>query len=81
MSLDSLLPFDAFHIAIAKHVRAAPTLGHAHAGLDYGKKSVNFTIALPMFRLPGKTDELAGKVTSVPSYVESFALPCLQGYF
>jgi len=58
--------FDAFRSAIAKRVAdALPlTLEQAYAGVDYGKKGVDFTIALPRFRLPGKTDELAGKVLS-----------------
>ena len=58
--------FDAFRTAIAKRVSdALPlTLEQAYTGVDYGKKGVDFTIALPRFRLPGKTDELAGKVLS-----------------
>jgi len=55
--------FDAFRTAIAKRVAdALPlTLEQAYAGVDYGKKGVDFTIALPRFRLPGKMDELVGK--------------------
>ena len=30
-----------------------------YQGVDYGKKGVDFTIALPRFRLPGKVDALA----------------------
>ena len=51
--------------AIAARVAAAlPPLTpeQAYAGVDYGKKGEDFTIALPRFRLPGKVDELAGKV-------------------
>lgn len=56
--------FDSFRTAIAK--RLSDTLGlpieKAYEGVDYGKKGVDFTVALPRFRLPGKVDELAGKV-------------------
>ncbi|KAF5379361.1 hypothetical protein D9757_007618 [Collybiopsis confluens] len=58
--------FDAFRIAIAKKVSEALeplTLEQAYAGVDYGKKGEDFTVALPRFRLPGKVDELAKKVT------------------
>lgn len=58
---------DAFRIAIAKRVSdALPplTLDQAYVGVDYGKKGVDFTVALPRFRLPGKPDELAAKVVS-----------------
>ncbi|KAF8645341.1 hypothetical protein AX16_007845 [Volvariella volvacea WC 439] len=55
---------DSFRIAIAK--RLSDTLGlpieQAYTGVDYGKKGVDFTVALPRFRLPGKVDELAKKV-------------------
>jgi hypothetical protein len=40
------------------------TLEQAYSGVDYGKKGVDFTVALPRFRLPGKIDELANKVIS-----------------
>ena len=68
--------FDAFRTAIAKRVSdALPlTLEQAYAGVDYGKKGVDFTIALPRFRLPGKTDELAGKVLSKVSHPASPSL-------
>ncbi|KII87970.1 hypothetical protein PLICRDRAFT_111845 [Plicaturopsis crispa FD-325 SS-3] len=58
---------DSYRTAIAKRVsEALPplTLEQAYAGVDYGKKGVDFTVALPRFRLPGKVDELAAKVTS-----------------
>jgi len=58
---------DSFRTAIAKRVSdALPplTIEQAYAGVDYGKKGVDFTVALPRFRLPGKVDELAGKVVS-----------------
>ncbi|KIK50467.1 hypothetical protein GYMLUDRAFT_65260 [Collybiopsis luxurians FD-317 M1] len=57
--------FDAFRISIAKRVSEALeplTLEQAYAGVDYGKKGEDFTVALPRFRLPGKVDELAKKV-------------------
>lgn len=56
---------DTFRAAIAKRVAdALPPLSieQAYSGVDYGKKGVDFTVALPRFRLPGKVDELAGKV-------------------
>ncbi|KAF5375866.1 hypothetical protein D9615_008184 [Tricholomella constricta] len=58
--------FDSFRTAIAKRVSEAlpVTLEQAYSGVDYGKKGVDFTIALPRFKLPGKIDELAGKVLS-----------------
>jgi arginyl-tRNA synthetase len=59
--------FDTFRTAIAKQLSdALPplTIEQAYSGVDYGKKGEDFTVALPRFRLPGKVDELAGKVTS-----------------
>jgi len=56
---------DAFKVAIAKRVAdALPplTVGQVYQGVDYGKKGVDFTIALPRFRLPGKVDVLAKTV-------------------
>ncbi|KAI9450849.1 arginyl-tRNA synthetase [Lactarius psammicola] len=56
---------DSFKIAIAKRVAdALPplTLEQVYQGVDYGKKGVDFTIALPRFRLPGKVDVLAKTV-------------------
>ena len=56
---------DSFRTAIAKVVAdALPplTVEQVYAGVDYGKKGVDFTVALPRFRLPGKVDELAKKV-------------------
>ena len=61
---------DSFRIAIAQRVSdALPplTLEQAYSGVDYGKKGVDFTVALPRFRLPGKIDELANKVISTVS--------------
>lgn len=62
---------DSFRIAIAKRLSdALPplTVEQAYNGVDYGKKGVDFTVALPRFRLPGKVDELAKKVTSQVSF-------------
>ncbi|KAF7789715.1 hypothetical protein EIP86_000661 [Pleurotus ostreatoroseus] len=58
---------DSFRIAIAKIVsEALPplTVEQVYSGVDYGKKGVDFTIAIPRFRLPGKVDEHAQKVLS-----------------
>ncbi|KAG6890769.1 hypothetical protein C0992_012742 [Termitomyces sp. T32_za158] len=56
--------FDSFRTAIAKKVsEALPlTIEQVYSGVDYGKKGVDFTIALPRFKLPGKVEELAAKV-------------------
>ncbi|EIN08244.1 arginyl-tRNA synthetase [Punctularia strigosozonata HHB-11173 SS5] len=56
---------DSFRISIAKRLsEALPplTIEQAYTGVDYGKKGEDFTVAIPRFRLPGKVDELAGKV-------------------
>lgn len=56
---------DTFRTSIAKIISDTfPTLSieQAYSGVDYGKKGVDFTVALPRFRLPGKVDELANKV-------------------
>lgn len=47
-------------------------------GVDYGKKGADFTIALPRFKLKGKPDELAKRLTDAvrPSRHELEA--CLQ---
>ncbi|EPQ50894.1 arginyl-tRNA synthetase [Gloeophyllum trabeum ATCC 11539] len=58
---------DSFRISIAKRIAdALPALSveQAYSGVDYGKKGVDFTVALPRFRLPGKVDEHASKVVS-----------------
>ncbi|KAI0063831.1 arginyl-tRNA synthetase [Artomyces pyxidatus] len=68
---------DSFRISIAKRVAdALPplTVEQVYSGVDYGKKGVDFTVALPRFRLPGKVDELAKAVISqfqADDYVES----------
>ena len=56
---------DSFKVAIAKRVAdALPplTVEQVYQGVDYGKKGVDFTIAIPRFRLPGKVDVLAKTV-------------------
>jgi hypothetical protein len=56
---------DSFKVAIAKRVAdALPplTVEQVYQGVDYGKKGVDFTIALPRFRLPDKVDVLAKTV-------------------
>ena len=66
---------DSFRIAIAQRVSdALPplTLEQAYSGVDYGKKGVDFTIALPRYKLPGKVDELANKVVSKVSHDPSY---------
>ncbi|KXN83084.1 Arginine--tRNA ligase, cytoplasmic [Leucoagaricus sp. SymC.cos] len=59
---------DSYRIAIARIVADALGLSieQVYPGVQYGKKGVDFTVALPRFRLPGKVDELAKKV------IESF---------
>ena len=55
---------DAFRTSIAERVAAAlPPLSvdHVYSGVDYGKKGVDFTIALPRFKL-GKVEDVAAKV-------------------
>jgi arginyl-tRNA synthetase len=59
---------DLFRVAIAKRLADAfpgkLSIDAAYVGVDYGKKGVDFTVALPRFRLGGKVDELANAVTS-----------------
>ncbi len=70
---------DSFRIAAAKIVvDALPQLSveQVYAGVDYGKKGADFTIALPRFRLPGKVDEVAKTVLSQVCILEFM----LRGY-
>ncbi|XP_006459939.1 hypothetical protein AGABI2DRAFT_202425 [Agaricus bisporus var. bisporus H97] len=55
---------DSYRIAIAQMVADALglTVEQVYPGVQYGKKGVDFTVALPRFRLPGKVDDLAKKV-------------------
>ncbi|KDQ54337.1 hypothetical protein JAAARDRAFT_38498 [Jaapia argillacea MUCL 33604] len=68
---------DSFRTAIAKRVSdAIPELSleQAYSGVDYGKKGVDFTVALPRFRLKEKVDVLAKKVIdgfTPDSYISS----------
>jgi arginyl-tRNA synthetase len=70
---------DAFKVSIAKRVAdALPplTVEQVYQGVDYGKKGIDFTIALPRFRLPGRVDQLAKTVidqvcTNPPNVFES----------
>ena len=70
---------DSFRTAIAQIVAdALPplTVEQVYAGVDYGKKGVDFTVALPRFRLPGKVDEHAKKVLEkVSSWSRSSRTP------
>jgi arginyl-tRNA synthetase len=72
---------DSFRTAIAKRVsEALPplTLEQAYSGVDYGKKGVDFTVALPRFRLPGKVDDLANKVVNKVSGDIYFCGSCVK---
>jgi arginyl-tRNA synthetase len=64
---------DSFRIAIAKRLsETLPlTIEQAFAGIDYGKKGEDFTIAIPRFRLKEKIPEIAEKV--IASVSTSFA--------
>lgn len=56
---------DSFRTAVAKRLYdAIPllTLEQAYSGVEYGKKGVDFTVALPRFKLSGNMDELAARV-------------------
>lgn len=60
---------DAFRIAIAHQLvstlpESGLTLEKAYQGVDFGRKGIDFTVALPRFRLGGKPDELAKKVAA-----------------
>ena len=66
-SIDATPPhtvLDSFKTAIAIRLSNALPLSpeQALAGVDYGKKGEDFTVALPRFRLPGKVTDLASKV-------------------
>ncbi|KAJ6448938.1 hypothetical protein C8R45DRAFT_1045716 [Mycena sanguinolenta] len=62
----STCALDAFRYSIAERVAAALpplTVDQVYSGVDYGKKGVDFTIALPRFKL-GKVEDVAAKVVS-----------------
>ncbi|KAF7316997.1 DALR-1 domain-containing protein [Mycena chlorophos] len=72
----STCALDAFRSSIAQRVSAALsplTVDQVYSGVDYGKKGVDFTIALPRFKM-GKPDDLAAKVLAQfqpDEYIES----------
>ncbi|KAG6827107.1 hypothetical protein H0H92_013178 [Tricholoma furcatifolium] len=72
-SPSSFIPQPAFRTTIAKRLCEALPLSieQAYPGIDYGKNGVHFTITLPRFKLPGKLDEIAGKVIEKPSCTSS----------
>ncbi|KZT05980.1 arginyl-tRNA synthetase [Laetiporus sulphureus 93-53] len=59
-------PLDAFRVAIAVHLSKSLQISVdiAFTGVDLGKKGVDFTVAVPRFRLKTKLPELIQKVTS-----------------
>ncbi|KAJ7603160.1 hypothetical protein DFH06DRAFT_1257215 [Mycena polygramma] len=67
---------DVFRTSIAERVAAALpslTVDQVYSGVDYGKKGVDFTIALPRFKL-GKVEDVAAKVIAQfqpDEYIES----------
>ena len=66
----STCALDAFRYSIAERVAAALpplTVDQVYSGVDYGKKGVDFTIALPRFKL-GKVEDVAAKVVSQVSF-------------
>jgi arginyl-tRNA synthetase len=69
---------DSFKVSIAKRVAdALPplTVEQVYQGVDYGKKGVDFTIALPRFRLPGKVDVFAKTVIDQVFTLQNMLLP------
>ncbi len=67
---------DSYRIAIAQIVSDGLGLGidQVYPGVQYGKKGIDFTVALPRFRLPGSVNDLAKKVIEKfqpNDYVES----------
>ena len=74
---------DSFRIAIAKKVSdVLPlTVEQVYSGVDYGKKGVDFTVAIPRFRLPGKPDDLVKLVmskVSTPLSITSYFTVCFR---
>lgn len=69
---------DSYRIAIAQMVADALglTVEQVYPGVQYGKKGVDFTVALPRFRLPGKVDDLAKKVIEKVSLFYEFYHHC-----
>lgn len=60
----SRFALESYKIAIAQIVGDALglTVEQVHPGVAWGKKGIDFTVALPRFRLPDKVDDLAKKV-------------------
>jgi len=58
--------YDAIRLSIAQRIHTAlgVELALAYAGVDYGKKGEDFTVAVPRFRLKGKPDEIANKLVA-----------------
>jgi len=72
---------DSFRTAIAQQVAGALpplTTEQVYAGVDYGKKAEDFTIALPRFKLPGKPDDLGKKVVETVSILASSPISYLD---
>jgi arginyl-tRNA synthetase len=56
---------DLFRTAIAKRVSDTIrqlTLEQVYSGVDYGKKGVDFTVALPRFRLKENVENLGAQI-------------------
>ncbi|KAJ3858545.1 arginyl-tRNA synthetase [Lentinula novae-zelandiae] len=69
---------DAYRMAIATQISSSIgiALNTAYEGVDYGKKGVDFTVAIPRFRLKEKAMILADKIVSefLPNeYIQSAA--------
>lgn len=65
---------DSYRIAIAQLVADALglTVEQVYPGVQYGKKGIDFTLALPRFRLPGSVNDLAKKVMDKVSLIPFF---------
>jgi arginyl-tRNA synthetase len=59
-------PLDVFRVSVAAVIAKALHIPveTAFSGVDLGKKGVDFTVALPRFRLKNKPVELAERVLS-----------------
>lgn len=66
----SRFALESYKIAIAQIVGDALglTVEQVHPGVAWGKKGIDFTVALPRFRLPDKVDDLAKKVIDSVGY-------------
>lgn len=72
-------PLDSFKVAIADLLSKSLdlSLDTAFSGVDFGKKGVDFTVAVPRFRLKSKLPELIEKVTSTVCHVSFMPSMCL----